>query len=58
MELIQRVQELENTLNAIEGSFSYRVFRKLQGKKIPFKRQLKALAGAMYRLYRKMKGKK
>ena len=58
VELIQRVQELENTLNAIEGSFSYRVFRKLQGKKIPFKRQLKALAGAMYRLYRKMKGKK
>lgn len=58
VELIQRIQELENTLGAIEGSFSYRVFRKLQGKKIPFKRQLKAMAGAMYRLYRKMKGKK
>ena len=58
VELIHRIQELENTLNSIEGSMSYRFFRKLQGRKIPFKRQLKALAGAMYRLYRKMKGKK
>lgn len=58
VELLQRVQELETTLSTIQGSLSYRILHTLKGKKIPFKRQLKALAGGMYRLYRKCKGKK
>ncbi len=49
--LIQRVNELEATLNAINQSIEYKMVKFFNRENMPFKRQIKWSMGAAYRAY-------
>lgn len=55
MDLLQRINELEATLQIINQSLSYRLVKFLNRQKLPFKSQIKKLIGFAYRMYRKIK---
>lgn len=53
-ELIQRIGQLEATLQSINQSLEYKMVRFFNRENMPFKRQIKWLIGVAYRVYTKL----